>query len=135
MNDAYQRPGRFKLLYFAVLIFYGSTYSWSSGESTETTDEKRDSTVEENPTYATYVERSLSPNAKTVPNQDESDPSTKHQELNPHHAYHKHDHKRTQQQEILVSSSVSRQDFRQDSKTSGRSRFIVIYRMTNFVKS
>ncbi len=82
MNDSYRRPGRLKLLYFAVLIFYGSTYSWSSGEGTGIINENQNSPVEENTIYATSEEKVLSLSAKTASNQDESDPSTRDQGLN-----------------------------------------------------
>ncbi|XP_078361562.1 uncharacterized protein LOC144645919 [Oculina patagonica] len=104
MNNTYHRPGRFKLLYFAVLIFHGSTYSWSSGEGTGTINQKRNSPAEENTVYATNVKKVLSLSAKTAPNQDESDSSTTDQEFNQYHAYqNKHEHKPTKRQDIETS--------------------------------
>ena len=47
MKGAYRRPGRFKLFYFAVLIFHGSTYSWSSNEGRRTANEAGNSEEEE----------------------------------------------------------------------------------------
>ncbi|KAL9987776.1 hypothetical protein ACROYT_G002134 [Oculina patagonica] len=73
--------------------------------------------VEENTIYTTNAEKVLSLNAKTAPNQDERDPSTKDQEFIQYQAYqNKHEHQLAKQQGILASSSVS-QDLRQDIET------------------
>lgn len=105
MNDTYRRPGRLKLVCFAVLIFYRSSYSCSSGKGTGIASENQSSPADEGTNYTTQGEKVVSVSAKTLPNRDANKTFTLDQEFyraTPNIP----SHGGSQQQEISASSGV-----------------------------